>query len=77
MSEITPGEFNKTFKEDIITILQKLLQREGKKEYFPSYSSYLASIALKPRQKGNFKKGALWIYLTCEYEYKISQKNIS
>ena len=38
VSEITPGEFNKTFKEDIITILQKLLQREGKKEYFPSYS---------------------------------------
>lgn len=55
VSGVIPGEFYKTFKEDIITILYKLLQRKEKKGLF-SNLFYVASITLEPKRKGNYKK---------------------
>lgn len=75
VSEMIPSEFYKTFKEDIITILYKFLQRVEKEGILSKVFS-ATNITLKLNQKGHAKKEKSQIHLTHEYEYKYSKQNI-
>lgn len=76
VSGIISGEFYKTFTEDIITILYKLLPRIEKVGRF-SHLFSVTSITLKPTQKGYYKKEKWYIQLTHKYECKDSKQNTS